>query len=298
VNRLVWVGFSLILGCVGQGKAVPDVDDTDGDDTDTVVDSVDSVDDTVDSVPPGERVVHNDGGVYDSTGDFQQILRDSYVCYVLQQVESGRVNVVALGLEQRLRHIVAEGYVAPFEWIGEDLDYANIDLHEDEQRLLLTGSGGAFVVDLVTGRSDLVRAGNMQSGGAWVEDGVVLGAEVFATIQDALAGTVLYTRRETTPYLAGYRNLLYSSSGYDYSRETFAPRTVRTSHSVPTDLERQMRGATQFDVVGDVVVTRAVMDDFSEPLAWFDGKAPQLLGIWDPMLQGGVVPVACHAGRP
>lgn len=290
-----WTLILALAACAVPDEAqVPDTVDSD-----TVEDPVDSVADTPeDTVPAGERVTHADGGVYDTTGDFQQILRDAYVCYVVQNMEAGRINVVALGLEQRLRHILAERYVAPFEFRGEDGDYANIDLHDDQQRLLLTGSGGAYVVDLVTGASELVRAGNHQNGGAWVGDGVVVGSEVFASLQDAHAGTVLYTRRETTPYLAGYRDLLYAGTTYGYSRETFDPRSVRPSHSIPADLERQMRGATQFDVVGDVVVTRAILKDFTEPLAWFDGKTPELLGEWDLLLQGAVVPVACHAGRP
>jgi hypothetical protein len=290
-----WILVLAMAGCSAPDQPAAPEDTVD---SDTVDDSVDSVADTPeDTLPAGERVLHADGGVYGSTGDFQQILRDSYVCYVVQSVESGLINVVALGLEQRLRHIVAEAYVAPFLFMGEDADYASLDLHEDEQRLLLTGSGGAYLIDLVTGATELVRAGNHQTGGAWVGDGVVVGSEVFASVQDAQAGTVLYTRRESTPYLAGHRNLLYSGTGFSYSRETFDPRSVRASHNIPADLERQMRGAMQFDVMGDVVVTRVVLDDFSEPLAWFDGKTPELLGVWDPMLQGEIVPVACHAGR-
>jgi len=88
---------------------------------------------------------------------------------------------------------------------------------------------------------------------------VVLSTDVFASVQDAQARRVLYRRRNPSTFVAGYHDLLYAGTYYSYSRETFDPNSLRPSHNIPAELERQMRAVTQFDVVGDVVITRAIL---------------------------------------
>ena len=266
-------------------------DDTDVADTDVAAD-------TDRPLPLGERVVHADGGVFDTTGDYQAILRDPYVCYVIQILDDASVyNIVALGLEQRLRHVLGESYRAILPFKSEDLNNSNIDLRYDGRVLLVAGVGGARAIDVVTGEMTLLSDTEALSV-AWMGDRVVIDDLVFASMDDARAGIVADHRGRGPLQIAGYGAQLFSLDGWDVTRETLSPWSQRRSHVMPRDVRDGARGVTQFDVLGDVVVTWLIRDDFAELLTWYDGRAVRTLGAWDPMLSGDAQRVACLPGAP
>jgi hypothetical protein len=57
---------------------------------------------------------------------------------------------------------------------------------------------------------------------------------------------------------------------------------------------RVVAAPSRFDVVGDFVVMQA--EDFTEPIAWYDGKTVEHLGTWDPLLAGETWQIACLPG--
>ena len=246
-------------------------------------------------LPTGERVVHADGGVYDTTGAYQLILREPIVCYLIQEVDLlNGFNILAIGIDQQLVHIVGENY----RWSrspGAGYEaYARMDLNYDGTKFLVGGREGAQIVDLISGESEELRTGQVWHA-AWVGDGMLLDYNLFTTVDGVRQGTGV-ALREVGRYTAGYLDRLYGADLAEVQRESLDGGRDRTTHRIPNSIYQMRSGFDQFDVIEQYLILWARRDDYRLELVKLDGVRGRELGSFQPILDGVMTGVACIAG--
>lgn len=292
-------GAALFTACTPGPAEVPaDTDSPATPDTDTETpDDTEPIDDTDPGLPlpTGERVVHADGGVYDTTGAYQLILQEPIVCYLIQEVDLvNGFNILAIGIEQQLVHIVGENY----RWSrspGAGYEaYARMDLNYDGTKFLVGGRNGSQIVDLVSGQSEELRNGQFDHA-AWVGDGMLLGYDLYESVDAARTG-IGTPMREVGRYTAGYLDRLYGTDLVEVQRESLDGGPDRTTHRIPNSVYRDRYGFDQFDVVEQFLILWAHRNDYRLELVKVDGVRGRELASFQPILDGVMTAVACIPG--